>query len=107
MCSSIELWRWFKTYELPLFRSARKVLEGKADPLWQELEERMSLLHSSLSYLVSDIMADGRRDFIITANGDSKAVPAVVNLYRDVPSLSLWRVLKYRPRRVGEWDLNV
>ena len=52
-------------------------------------------------------VANGKRDFVISADGITAAFPAVLALARAAPSLSRWKVIAFRPPRPDVTQISV
>ena len=88
-----QFWEWFKQNDDRLFD-----FEGNQEPLIREIVTELHRIHRSLSFEISSIK-DGKREFIISADGVRDAFPAVVRLADASPNLARWDVIKFRPRR--------
>ena len=59
----------------------------------------MKRINSSLTFEFGPI-TDGKREFVISADGIKTAFPAVEQLYATAPKLDQWIWIKFRPRRL-------
>jgi hypothetical protein len=57
-----------------------------------------SKLNPNLTFEFGPI-EDGRREFVISADGIREPFPEVEALYKGAPSLPRWKFIKFRPRR--------
>lgn len=88
-----EFWKWFQKNETSLFN-----FEKNQDAVFQTLSTQMKKVHESLTFEFGPIK-EGKREFVISGDGDKKAFPAVENLHADAPKLDRWVFIKFRPRR--------
>lgn len=88
-----KFWHWFKDNESSLY-DFEKDQERTFDRLSAELHK----VNSNLTFEFGP-KKDGRRDFVISADGIREAFPAVEALYASAPPLAHWKVIKFRPRR--------
>jgi hypothetical protein len=100
-------WEWFQQNDNRLFD-----FEGNEETLVRQIVRELHRIHPSLSCEISSVK-DGKREFIISADGKRDAFPAVVKLADAAPSLARWEVIKFRPRRsepcmvgIGEWSIS-
>jgi hypothetical protein len=66
--------------------------------VFDRLANELAKVHRDLTFEFGPV-ADGRRDFVISAAGIRAAFPAVEILYSAKPELKRFTVIKFRPRR--------
>jgi len=86
-------WDWFQANDERLYNFERDQ-EHTFDLLQSELRK----VDKNLTFEFGPI-ENGRREFIISADGIREAFPKVESLYAAAPALPRWKVVKYRPRR--------
>lgn len=86
-------WQWFKDNESSLY-DFEKDQERTFDRLSAELHK----VNPNLTFEFGP-KKDGKRDFVISADGIREVFPAVEALFASAPPLPHWRVIKFRPRR--------
>jgi hypothetical protein len=86
-------WRWFRANESRLFD-----FEKDRERVFDELQGQLHAVQSDLTFEFGP-KQDGKREFVISADGIRKAFPAVVSLADAVPMLPRWKITKFRPRR--------
>lgn len=86
-------WKWFQSNESSLF-DFEKDQENTFDRLGAEMHK----LNPSLTFEFGP-KENGRREFVISADGIKDAFPEVETLYATAPSLPRWKFIKFRPRR--------
>lgn len=92
--SPAAFWAWFA------LRSDRlHALRGADDPLLDSLSVALRLVHPDLTFELGPEVADGPRELVVSADGIQTAFPAVETLVGVAPTLSQWRLVKFRPRR--------
>lgn len=84
-------WNWFILNSRRLFQ-----FEASRELIFDELSLELKKIHESLCFEFGPIQ-DGRREFIISADGDKAAFPVVQKLARSAPSFSEWIVIPFRP----------
>jgi hypothetical protein len=88
-----DFWKWFQSNEDALFN-----FEKNREQTFDKLGAEMHKLNPSLTFEFGPI-EDGKREFVISADGIKEAFPQVEALYAAAPSLSRWKFVKFRPRR--------
>lgn len=90
-------WVWFQENEDDLFD-----YEKNQEIIFGKVENELRIIHKSLAFAFSQFHRDGKREFVISANGDKKAIPFVEILYESAPKLERWEFVKYRQRMDDE-----
>ena len=90
-------WAWFQKNEDRLFN-----FEQDQERVFVELSRELHKVNPELAFEFSPVK-DGRREFVVSAEGVRAAFPAVDRLLDSAPPLARWRLIKFRPRR---WPLN-
>ncbi|MGA4135863.1 hypothetical protein ACI2TD_03740 [Ralstonia nicotianae] len=88
-----DFWKWFQKNEAALFDFERDQ-EGVFDRLAVEMHK----VHPGLTFEFGP-KQDGRREFVISADGIREAFPKVESLASAAPALPRWTVIRFRPRR--------
>jgi hypothetical protein len=88
-----DFWKWFSANEAQLFS-----WESDRDAVFSRLGAAMEKVHTDLTFEFGPI-AEGKREFVVSAGGIKAAFPAVEALYRSAPTLKRWKWVKFRPRR--------
>lgn len=89
-----QFWNWFVVNESALYR-----FTSPTDSLLNDLARQLTRINADLTFEFSPVKPDGKREFVISADGLKEAFPAVELLYSAAPKLERWDVIKYRPRR--------
>ena len=84
-------WQWFEQNSSRLF-----AFEADRDRLFDELRKALSKIKPGLTFEFGPV-TDGRREFIISADGIRDRFPAVQNLVAAAPALAQWIVIPFRP----------
>ena len=86
-------WRWFQANETRLFD-----FEKDQDRIFDELQRQLQRIQPSLTFEFGP-KQEGKREFVISADGIKEAFPAVIGLVDAAPPLPRWKITKFRPRR--------
>lgn len=87
-------WAWFQENEDRIYD-----FEKDQERIFDELSYQLSLVDSNLTFEFSSTKDNGRREFIISADGIKSSFATVEELVEKAPSLEKWTIIKYRPRR--------
>jgi hypothetical protein len=88
-----EFWTWFEKNEDMLFH-----FERDQERTFDRLNVAMHKVHPDITFEFGPD-ENGKREFVISADGLKTAFPAVESLYAAAPSLPRWKFIKFRPRR--------
>ena len=86
-------WHWFQANESRLYD-----FEKDREKIFDELGTQLHRIRPELTFEFGP-QHDGKREFVISADGIKDAFPAVIALVDAAPSLSRWKITKFRPRR--------
>lgn len=92
--SEAGFWAWFEKNEAKLFE-----FERNQEVAFGKLKAEMAKVHPDLTFEFGPV-EEGRREFVISADGLRDAFPAVESLHASAPHLSRWTFVKFRPRRL-------
>lgn len=92
-------WKWFVDNEDELFN-----FERDQDVVFDALSDALHLVSEQLTFEFGP-KEDGRREFVISADGNRDAFPFVLGLAAAAPRLDRWQVTKFRPRRSLDFEL--
>ena len=87
-------WKWFQKNEAMLYSVEENLNENFA-----QLSRQIKKVDEHLTFLFGPPQEDGRREFIISANGVAASFPAVEALFAEAPDLPRWVWIKFRPRK--------
>jgi hypothetical protein len=88
-----DFWVWFQKNE-PMLFDFEKDQEG----VFAGLAAAMHKVHPNLTFEFGP-KENGRRDFVISADGFKEAFPRVETLYASALRMPRWKFIKFRPRR--------
>src|SRR6266404_9069287 len=88
-----DFWKWFQSNEDALFN-----VEKNREQMFDKLGTEMHKVNPSLTFEFGPI-EDGKREFVISADGIKEAFPQVEALYAAAPPLPRWKFVRFRPRR--------
>ena len=86
-------WKWFQKNETSLFS-----FETNQAVVFDRLGTEMKKVNESLTFEFGPV-ENGKREFVISADGIKAAFPAVEQLYVSAPKLNRWVFVKFRQRR--------
>ncbi len=85
-------WKWFKKNELKIYQ-----FEKNQEPVLDEISEQLSKYKEGVVFEISE-ERNGKREFIISADGLKELFPAVEALKAAAPLLEKWSIIAFRPR---------
>ena len=96
----VDFWRWFQENESMLFD-----FERDQERTFDQLRTALKKVHPDLTFEFGP-KQDGKREFVISADGLKSAFPAVESLYAVAPTLGRWSFMKFRQRRRPLYDID-
>jgi hypothetical protein len=85
-------WSWFIENQDRLFS-----FEDDQDNIFHAIHNNLARIHPNLVFEISRVV-DGKREFVISADGIKAAFPFVESTFSKAPSLNKWTIVKFRPR---------
>lgn len=95
-----QFWKWFQDNDSALFD-----FERDQERVFDRLAKELHKVNPDLVFEFGP-KKDGRRDFVISADGIRQAFPAVESLFAAAPPLPRWRIIEFRPRRTPH-DISI
>lgn len=95
-------WEWFAQHSRELIR----VSTGK-ESICSELVRQLRKVDKGLVYAMGLTVEDGRREFIVSADGIRSVFPAVKRLVKVAPDLPGWRIIAFRPGGIVDMTMKV
>jgi len=86
-------WNWFTRNEGRLFQ-----FEADQDAIFADLGSQLRTVHPDLVFEFGPVLGDGKRDFVVSADGLLRVFPAVESLVAEAPALERWSWVKFRQR---------
>lgn len=89
-------WNWFNKNSDALFQ-----FESNQDFLFRNLKTELNKIHPDLVFEFSPILENGKREFVISADGITSVFPTVKDLVENAPNLDKWHIVAFRQPRKG------
>jgi len=96
-----EFWSWFEKNSEDYFQ----LDENNYDLLFNKLGLQLSKYHKDLTFEFGMEMNQGKREFIISAEGIISAFPAVIKLVEEAPNLEKFNIVAFRQRQNSEQEI--
>jgi len=96
-----EFWSWFEKNSEDYFQLDEK----NYDLLFNKLGLQLSKYHKDLTFEFSVEISQGKRDFIISAEGMISAFAAVIKLVEEAPTLEKFNIVAFRQRQNSEQEI--
>jgi hypothetical protein len=93
-------WQWFNENSTRLFR-----FESDQEKVFKELGHALSRVEAGLTFEFGPVQ-DGRREFIVSADGIRDRFPAVRRLVEAAPAMKEWTVIPFRPPKSLEMTIE-
>jgi hypothetical protein len=87
-------WDWFSKNSEDYYYN----LENKRDTLFDPLGKQLGKINGNLVFEFSGQKENGKREFIISADGIRDSFPDVIQLVDNAPPLEKWDIIAFRPR---------
>lgn len=92
-------WAWFEKNWEDYFH-----LIKDNEILFDELEEQLYKINKGLAFEFSCAIINGKRKFIISANGIKERIPFVLALIKSAPNLAKFHIIAFRPSVCAKKD---
>ena len=89
-----DFWKWFTSIEEDLFHHVEEDPETYAS----EIHFQLTSVHPDIVFDIPFELVDGKREFILSADGDASLFPVIENLYSVAPTYDRWIIHALRPR---------
>lgn len=87
-------WNWFSKNSNQYYR-----FEQNQNALFQKLKSELNKIDPNLVFEFSPILEDGKREFVISADGIKSSFPTVTNLTNQAPKIDKWEIVAFRQPR--------
>jgi hypothetical protein len=94
-------WKWFKKNSLRLF-----TFEANQDAVFASLDRALKGVHEGLTFEFGPV-ENGRREFIVSADGIKTVFPAVTRLVEAAPPIREWKVIPFRPPKSLDYEIEI
>jgi hypothetical protein len=88
-----DFWKWFSRHWDEVFH-----LERDRDRIFAALDRELKAVNPHLTFEFS-AERNGKREFVVSADGISEAFPAVQRLVAAAPPLERWKIVAFRQRK--------
>ena len=89
-----KFWEWFEQNE----QSIHEDIESEMDKWVPLISEKLYEIDDNLAFEISEVLEDGKRQFIISADGIYLAFDNVIEIYKSRPQLNKWEFIAFRQR---------
>lgn len=100
--SQAEFWDWFVSNEASIWSIERNQVK-----VIRMVSEALNRFQPGLAFEIGMDVVDGKREFIISADGISSNIPKVESLYLSAPVLARWQIMKYRQRSAFGGEIHM
>jgi hypothetical protein len=89
-----KFWSWF-TENANLFFH----FENNQNVLFERLKNKLDKIDTNFVFEFSNILEDGKREFVISADGIKESFPSVTKLVKQAPNFNKWKIIAFRQPR--------
>lgn len=86
-------WKWFQKNSEVIF-----YFEKNQEKVFDNLSTALSKVDPELTFEFSSLQKNGKREFIISANGMKSSFSSVESLFDTAPILKKWKIIKFKQR---------
>jgi len=96
-------WNWFEQRQLSYF----ELNENEQEQLFDDLSDKLRSFDDNLTFEFSGVKENGKREFILSANGMRKSFPLVFQLHETAPNFPNWEIIALKPRFESPKDMRL
>jgi hypothetical protein len=96
-----KFWFWFKKNANLYFH-----FENNQNILFERLKNKLDKVDTNLVFEFSNILEDGKREFVISADGIEESFPSVIKLVKQAPNFEKWKIIAFRQPRKEITHIN-
>ncbi|WP_264741152.1 hypothetical protein [Cytobacillus firmus] len=89
-----DFWIWFEKNSQDYYR----LKEENLNSLFNKLSKQLSKINEDLAFEFSADLIEGKREFIISADGILSAFPDVIDLVENAPQLEGFKIIAFRQK---------
>ncbi len=89
-----DFWAWFKENEKNIWLN----IEKDSDEIVREIDRQIKMINDDIAFEIYFEINDGKRDFVISADGIKDIFPEVLKLKDKAPKFHRWNIIAFRPR---------
>jgi hypothetical protein len=89
-----KFWKWFE-------KNSDKIFNFEKDPgkVFELLKKKLKSVNKDLTFEFSPILENGKREFVISADGIFSSFADVIDLVDEAPDLPNWEIVSFRQRK--------
>lgn len=87
-------WEWFSRIEEELYLH----IEDNPEKYASEIHFQLTELHPDIVFDIPFELMEGKREFIISADGDASLFPVIADIVNQAPTYERWIIHNLRPR---------
>ena len=89
-----EFWTWFQNHCEYIWEN----IEMNGAEIGKMIDQEIKKIDDDIAFEIYFEINNGKRDFIISADGLERIFPEVIKLCEAAPKMKLWNVIAFRPR---------
>lgn len=100
-----EFWSWFKNNHEE-FYNLDHLKMNELEKSFQKLDNHLKPLNESLTYEISPVLENGKREFVLSADGVRDAFSDLLYLFKRSPNLDNWEFIPFKQGFDGDPQLE-
>jgi len=100
-----KFWNWFKSNQDEYFNLNHEKM-AEIEEAFQKLDNELKPLNESFAYEFSPILKNGKREFILSADGKREDFPDLLYLFKRSPELEKWEIIPFKQGFNGDPKLE-
>lgn len=100
-----KFWTWFKKNQDEFYNLDHNKMD-ELEASFEKLDKELKPLNPAFVFEFSPILENGKREFILSADGNKEAFPALLNLYKRSPELEKWKIIPFKQAFDGDPQLE-
>ena len=90
-----EFWNWFKANQEEFYQIDFEKIE-ELEISFDKLDKKLKPLNEHFTFEFSPILDNGKREFVLSADGYRDAFPDLLSLFKRSPELEKWDILPFK-----------
>lgn len=90
-----EFWNWFKNNQEEFYNLDHEKMD-ELEMSFQKLDIQLKSLNESFTYEFSPVFENGKREFILSADGVRDVFPDLLDLFKRSPDLEKWEFIPFK-----------
>jgi len=90
-----DFWKWFESNQNEFFKLDFED-ENAVESAFEKLSQEMKSFNESIVFEFSPVLDNGKREFVLSADGLKTVFPDLLDLFKRSPELEKWEIIPFR-----------